>query len=190
MEHVMNHLPVRRISRTFTITLAAAGVLAGTMPGAQGTPTRDREGTTRVAVAPAVVRKLDRLGLEAAPTKYSTAVPFKGTVAFRFPITAVEKNGNVIKHAGGVRISSSRDSIALKRFTIKLRKGKVGAVVLVNGARVGRTDVFNIRPSGRPALGDVRLTLTRVAARAVNSTFGAPAFEANDTFGFATVNLR
>jgi hypothetical protein len=189
MENVMNQLHVRRISRTATITLAAAGVLASTMPAAQATPTRDREGTTRVAVAPAVVWKLDRLGLEAAPTKNSTAVPFRGTVAFRFPITAVERDGNIIRHAGGVRVSSSRDSIALKRFTIKLRTGKVSAVVLVNGDRVARTDVFNIRPSGRPALGDVRLTLTHVAARAIDSTFGAPAFQANDTFGFATVKL-
>ena len=120
----MNHLHVRRLSRAFTVTLAAAGLVAGTMPAAQATPTRDREGTTRVAVAPAVVRTLDRLGLEAAPTKYSTAVPFKGTVAFRFPVTAVERNGQVIKHRGGARVSSSHDSIALKRFTIKLRRAR------------------------------------------------------------------
>ena len=117
-------------------------------------------------------------------------MPFKGTVAFRFPVTAVERNGQVIKHRGGARISSSHDSIALKRFTIKLRQGKVGAAVVVNGERVGRTEVFNLGPSGRPALGDVRLILTHAATRAVNTTFGAPAFEAGDTFGFATVELR
>ena len=66
----------------------------------------------------------------------------------------------------------------------------MGAAVVVNGERVGRAEVFNLRPSGRPALGDVRLTLTHAAARAINSTFGAPAFEAADTFGFATVKLR
>ena len=186
----MSNFHERRLSRAFPVTLAAAGLVASMMPAAQAAPARDRDGTTRVAVAPAVVRKLDRLGLEAAPTKHSTAVPFKGTVAFRFPITAVERNGNVLKHRGGVRVSSPHDSIALKRFTIKLSKGKVGAAVVVNGERVGRTEVFNIRPSGRPGLGDVRLTLTRAAAGAVNSTFGAPAFEASDTFGFATVKLR
>ncbi len=187
----MSHnLHVRRLSRAFTITLVAAGLVAGTLPAAQATPTRDREGTTRVAVAPAVVRKLDRLGLEAAPTKYATAVPFKGTVALRFPVTAVESNGKIIKHRGGARVSSPHDSIALKRFTIKLRQGKVGAAVVVNGDRVGRAEVFNIRPSGRPALGDVRLTLTHAAASAINSTFGAPAFEASDTFVFAKVTLR
>jgi len=186
----MDHLHVRRLSRAFTVTLAAAGLVASTMPAAQATPERDREGTTRVAVAPAVVRKLDRLGLEAAPTKYATAAPFKGTVAFRFPVTSVERNGQVIKHRGGARISSPHDSIALKRFTIKLAQGKVGAAVVVNGERVGRTEVFNIRPSSRPELGDVRLTLTHAATRAVNSTFGAPAFDAGDTFGFAKVTLR
>jgi hypothetical protein len=36
----------------------------------------------------------------------------------------------------------------------------------------------------------VRLSLTHAAASAINSTFGAPAFEAGDTFGFATVKLR
>ena len=186
----MKHLHMRRLSQAFTVTLAAAGLVASTLPAAQATPTPDREGTTRVAVAPAVVRKLDRLNLEAAPTGHATAVPFRGTVAFRFPVEAVERNGNVIKHRGGVRVSSAHDSIALKRFTIKLGRGKVGAAVVVDGDRVGRAEVFNIRPSGRPALGDVRLTLTHAAARAVNSTFGAPAFETGDTFGFATVRLR
>jgi hypothetical protein len=186
----MIHPQVRRISRALTLTLAGAGLVASTLPAASATPTREREGTTRVAVAPAVVKKLDRLGLEAAPTRHSTLVPFKGTVAFRFPVTAVENNGNIIRHIGGARVSSSHDSITLKRFTIKLRTGKVGAAVVVNGDRVGRADVFNIRPSGRPALGDVRLTLTHAATNAVNSTFGAPAFEAGDTFGFATVKLH
>ena len=181
---------VCRLPRAFAMTLAAAGLVASTVPAAQATPTQEREGTTRVAVAPSVVKKLDRLGLEAAPTKYSTAVPFEGTVAFRFPITAVKNHGQTIKHRGGARISSPHDSIALKRFTIKVRKGKVGAAVVVNGERVGRTDVFNLRPSNRPALGDVRLSLTHAAASAINSTFGAPAFEAGDTFGFATVKLR
>jgi hypothetical protein len=111
-------------------------------------------------------------------------------VAFRFPVTAVSSSGTFIKHAGGARISSSHDSIALKRFSLKLRQDKVGAAVVVNGERVGRAEVFNIRSSGRPALGDVRLTLTHAAAQAINSTFGAPAFEARDTFGYATVRLR
>ena len=97
----MNHLHLRRLSRAFTVTLAAAGLIASSIPAAQATPTRDREGTTRVAVAPAVVRKLDRLGLEAAPTKYATAIPFEGTVAFRFPVTAVESKGKIIKQRWG-----------------------------------------------------------------------------------------
>jgi len=187
----MNHLNARRISRAFAVTLATAGLVAGTMPATQAAAQeRAREGTTRVAVAPKVVKKLDRLGLQAAPTKHSSAAPFQGTVAFRFPVTSVSDSGQFIKHAGGVRISSPHDAIALKRFNVKLRQGKVGAAVKVNGDRVGRVEVFTIRPSGRPALGDVRLTLTRAAAGAVNSTFGAPAFDAGDTFGYATVTLR
>lgn len=187
----MNHLNARRISRAFAVTLATAGLVAGTMPATQAAAQeRAREGTTRVAVAPKVVKKLDRLGLQAAPTKHSSAAPFQGTVAFRFPVTSVSDSGQFIKHAGGVRISSPHDAIALKRFNVKLRQGKVGAAVKVNGDRVGRVEVFTIRPSARPALGDVRLTLTRAAAGAVNDTFGAPAFDAGDTFGYATVTLR
>jgi hypothetical protein len=185
----MDHSPARRLRRIVTVTVAAVGLAASTVPAAQAAQAQDREGTTRVAVAPAVVAKLERLNLTAAPTGNSTAAPFNGTVAFRFPITDVKRDGNIIKHAGGARISSGHEAIALKRFKIKLGAGKVGAAVVVNGERVGRAEVFNLAESGRPGLGDVRLTLTRAAAGAVNSTFGAPAFDAGDNFGFATVNL-
>ena len=186
----MNHQPIRPVTRAVTTALVAAGMMAATMPAAHGGDGDDREGTTRVAVAPAVVSKLDRLGLEAAPTKGATAVPFEGTVALRFPVTDVENNGNKLKHKGGVRISSGHEAIALKRFTVKLGKSKVGASVSVNGDKVGRVEVLNIRKSKRPVLGDVRLTLTRTAAKAINATFGAPAFSAGDNFGFAKVRLR
>ena len=185
----MDHSPARRLRRIVTVTVAAVGLAASTVPAAQAAQAQDREGTTRVAVAPAVVAKLERLNLAAAPTGNSTAAPFNGTVAFRFPITDVKRDGNIIKHAGGARISSGHEAIALKRFKIKMGAGKVGAAVVVNGERVGRAEVFNLAESGRPGLGDVRLTLTRAAAGAVNSTFGAPAFDAGDNFGFATVNL-
>jgi hypothetical protein len=186
----MNTQPTRRVARAVTTALLAAGMMATTAPAAQAGDSADRKGTTRVAVAPAVVTKLDRLGLAAAPTKGATAVPFEGTVALRFPVTDVEKNGNKIKHRGGVRVSSGHDAIALKRFTVKLGTSKVGAAVSVNGDKVGRVEVLNIRKSNRAALGPVRLTLTRTAAKAINATFGAPAFSAGDNFGFAKIRLR
>src|SRR5687768_12788788 len=80
-ETSMNHQPIRPVTRAVTTALVAAGMMAATMPAAQAGDGDDRKGTTRVAVAPAVVSKLDRLGLEAAPTKGATAVPFEGTVA-------------------------------------------------------------------------------------------------------------
>ena len=186
----MNHPHLRRLSRAFTVTVAAAGLVVGTLPTAQAMPTRDRDGTTRVAVAPAVVRKLDRLGLEAAATKYSRAVPFRGTVAFRFPVKGVEKNGNIIMHRGGARISSPDDAIALKRFTIKLRQGKVGAAVVVNGDRVGRPrSSTSASQAGRPW--EMSASPSRTPRRAPSTPPSAPPrFHAGDTFGFATVTLR
>lgn len=179
---------VRGLSTAAVAVLTSAGLVAGTAGPAASAPAR--EGTTRVAVAPAVVRELDRLGLEATPTKGSDAVPYEGTVAFRFPITEINNRGNTFKHVGGVKISSGHDYITTKAFTIKLRRDKVAATVVVNGDTVGRVDVFTIKKSNRPRLGDVRLTVTKAAAKAINATFGAPAFKKGDNFGFADVLVR
>lgn len=180
---------VRRLAMTTVATVTALS-LAVLVPAPAQASAEAREGTTRVAVAPAVVRKLDRLGLAATPTKGADAISYEGTVAFRFPITDIANRGKTIKHVGGVKISSGHEYITVKRFTIKLRQGKVAATVVANGDTVGRVDVFNLRGSNRPRLGDVRLTLTGPAARAINQTFGAPAFDRNDNFGFATVITR
>jgi hypothetical protein len=138
---------------------------------------------TRVAVAPKVVKLLTAAHISAAPIGDAKAFAFRGTVAFRFPVTGTNPAGTKIRHSGGVRLSSDHDSIALRRFRIDLGAGSVSAIV----NRTSRVDVFTLGMHPNPDLGDVRLKLTGPAARALNQTFGVHAFKKGGTFGFAAV---
>lgn len=176
--------PVTRrfiVAAAVTFGLVSSGVGAG---AATASSAERGNGATRVAVAPRVVKVITGAGIAASPTGDAKAYPFKGTVAFRFPITAVSKDGKRISHSGGVKLATSHDKITLQRFRINLRQGYVSAVV--NGD--ARLAVFNIANSSRPQLGPVRLTFNKTAATAINQTFGVHAFKAGQNFGYARVN--
>lgn len=138
---------------------------------------------TRVAVAPKVVKVLTAAHISAQPINTAKAFAFRGTVAFRFPITGTNQAGTYIRHSGGVRLESEHAWISLRRFQIDLGKGKVSAIV----NQTSRVNVFTLGMHPNPRLGDVRLKLTGPAARALNQTFGVHAFAKGATFGFAAV---
>ena len=169
------------VTTTVTLGLVAAGVGTSVADASQA---RDGKGATRVAVAPRVVKVITGAGITASPTGNAQAFPFKGTVAFRFPITGASPDGKRINHSGGVKLAKGHAMITLSYFRINLRRGYVSAVV--NGD--ARASVFNLAESGRPALGPVRLTFNRTSASAINQTFGVHAFAAGQSFGYARVN--
>ena len=171
---------------TVTLGLVCSALMTSSVASATGTApsVREGKGATRVAVAPRVAKIITGAGIAAAPTGDAKAFPFKGTVAFRFPITGASGDGNRISHSGGVQLSHGHDVIMLERFRINLRRGYVSAWV----NRDVRTAVFNIAASHRPQLGPVRLTFNRTSASAVNQTFGVHVFRAGQSFGFARVN--
>src|SRR5262245_2068830 len=103
----------RRLVAVVTLTLGLIGgvlVTASSATSAGAAPsTREGQGATRVAVAPRVARIISGAGIAAAPTGDARAFPFKGTVAFRFPITSISGDGKRISHSGGVELSRGHD---------------------------------------------------------------------------------
>lgn len=142
---------------------------------------------TRVAVAPALYRKLQNLGVTPSNTRGADIIVYNGTPAFRFTITRVANEGNRIYHVGGIKLSKGSHFITIKAPTVKVRQGYVSGKVVVNGDVVGRTNVFKLKKSNRPGYGDIRLVLTTVAARAINHTFGIHRFSQGENVGFASV---
>ena len=163
------------------VGLVAAGLGTSVADAAQA---REGQGATRVAVAPRVAKIITGAGISASPIAGAKAFPFKGTVAFRFPITGASPDGNRINHSGGVKLAKGHAMLTLSYFRINLRRHYVSAVV--NGD--ARTAVFRVGASGRPALGEVRLIFNRTSASAVNQTFGVHVFAAGQNFGYAHVN--
>lgn len=163
--------------------VASAGLVVATGLVAPSPANSAPDPRTRVAVAPKVVKLLTGAHISAVPVGDAKAFPFRGTVAFRFPITGTNPSGTYIRHSGGVRLVSDDAWIALRRFQIDLGKGKVSAIV----NQTSRVNVFILGNNPNPRLGDVRLKLTGPAARALNQTFGVHAFKKQGTFGFASV---
>ena len=110
------------VTTTVTLSLVAAGVGTSVADASQA---RDGKGATRVAVAPRVVKVITGAGITASPTGNAQAFPFKGTVAFRFPITGASPDGKRINHSGGVKLAKGHAVITLSYFRINLRRGYV-----------------------------------------------------------------
>jgi hypothetical protein len=169
------------------MSTVAAGAVAGFLAlgtgfastGAAAAPAGEDQ--TRVAVKPSLARTLTAADISATPINGADAGAFRGTVALRFDISGTP--GAVIRHSGGVVLTSHAARLSLRRLWVDTRKGEVTA--LVNGT--DRVRVFTVEaPSRRPKLGQLRLNLTGVAANALNATFGTD-LDRQDTFGFASV---
>lgn len=178
--------------RRTMIAVAVAGVTmlglvgATTTSATADTNARHKVGFTRVVVAPPVYKLVAGAGITPAPVNGAKAFAFKDTLAAKFPITSISQHGKRIKHSGGISLTAGSKKIVLRQFVINTKNGQVTAKVGGSIGHVGRVSVFRIATSDRTDLGAVRLTLTKTAAFALNTTFGVQAFTAGDTFGYAT----
>jgi hypothetical protein len=148
-------------------------------------------GDTRVAIAKPVYKLLTSSGISVAPRGKATAGAFHGTVAAKFPITAIRHQDRVFWHKGGLHFSTSDVYINTGRFRVSTISGEVSG--RVSGSEIGhagRVVLFTLAPTDRPRLGDAKLELTKGAAKAFDATFGVNAFHGGDTFGYATVSPR
>ena len=177
----------RRMTSLIGALALVSGATAATAAPSSAATAAAGMGGTRVAVAPALATYLGQAGIVPSTVGPANAKMYKGTLAVRFPIAGMANGGDRIKHVGGVALTGDHDRIALKRFWIDVKRGKVSGRVNGSIGDVGRVDLFRLAKSQRPKLGAIRLVLTRAAAGALNQTFDVNRFDAGDNFGFATV---
>ena len=179
------------MTRTRTwASLAAVGALALTIATAAPAQAYDRSmhaddhsmqhagaGRTTVVLNPSLVPTLvDTLKVQAlAPGRL--AAP-GGVAQVSFPITQVR--GGVVSHVGGLDFTPvGGGDLRITKFDVNLNTGYLTAKTRLNGATVGRVNIFALGPvqpinGSAPACAGVAagLTLTNDAAAAL----GAPSF--------------
>ncbi|HSN12575.1 MAG TPA: hypothetical protein VLS51_10755 [Propionibacteriaceae bacterium] len=172
------------MTRTRTwASLAAAGALALTIATAapaqayDSTAGHDGPGRTTVVLNPSLVPTLvGTLKVQAlAPGRLDAP---GGVAQVSFPITRV--SDGVVSHVGGLRFTPvGGGDLRITHFDVNLNTGYLTAKTRLNGAQVGRVNIFAlgaVQPinGSAPACAGVAagLTLTKDAATAL----GAPSF--------------
>lgn len=157
-------------------------------------------GATTVAFSTALVEALDSLGVQVEGFG-GTAIE-DGAAAFQITGGAadLEDTQVEISHAGGLTFSAGDTAVTLSDFVVSNLVGGTAltGLVTVNGDLVARVPLFNLEIGGVEAtstddltnldLTDVNVTLTDIAAGALNDAFGVDAFQGGFSIGTATVD--
>jgi hypothetical protein len=187
------------------VTAASAATSQGAVAG--GTAgVHLRGGTTAVTTAPGVASALLRHGIvpKAVWPGSERVLPGKNgpAVRFAFPVTGGRVTfsplGGSIYHDGGIAFRNTRNgkAIEVSQFTIDLTHGDLTGIV--NGNPAARVPLFRLGLSHAKlavcrhlvrAQGIV-LTLTPVAAKALNAALGTKLFSAGLELGTARTVLR
>jgi hypothetical protein len=175
--------------RTITALAATAAVLA--VPGVAGAHTKLNGGETTLRLNAATAKALTANGVKVAPVKPAKATK-SGAIAF--PITRGEvtlpKKG-YIAHSGGLKLSAGKKSLVVRNFVIRLGKhpylsakaGKARVRLLdlsLAKAKLGRSGVAY-------TVANVKATLSRPAAKALNATLSTTLFKKGIPIGTARV---
>jgi len=204
--------------RNLAVAAAIAGLLTGsavtaasaaTSPGAAARATagvRLRGGTTAVTTAPGIASALLRQGIVARAISPGSERVLYGkngpAVRFAFPVTGglvtVSPLGGTIDHGGGILFRDVKNgkAIEVSQFTIDLAHGDLTGIVNGNPAvRVPlfRLDLSHARLTVAAHLVKARgivLTLTSVAAGALDGALGTRLFSAGLELGTARTVLR
>ncbi len=197
--------------------LAAAAAITGLLTGSAVAATSQgaaawaaagvhlRGGTTAVTTAPGVASALLQSGIvpRAIWPGSEQVLPGRNgpAVRFAFPVTggvvSLSPLGGNIYHRGGISFRNTKNgkTIEVSRFTIDLTRGDLTGIV--NGNPAARVQLFRLGLShaklvvGRhlvTARGIV-LTLTSVAAKALNAALGTKLFSAGLELGTAQTVL-
>jgi len=196
------------IAGLVTGSAATAASAAASQPaGAQGAAAVHlRGGATAVTTAPGIVPALLKNGivpLATWPGTQSVLSAKSGPAArFAFPVTGgrvtLSPLGGTVRHAGGILFLNVTNgkTIKVSRFTIDLSHADLTGIV--NGNPKARVPLFRLDLShARLAAGQhtitasgIGLTLTRVAAAALNTALGTRLFSAGLKLGTARTLLR
>jgi len=205
---------IRYLAAVAAITglLTGPAVSAASAATSQGTAGRGaagvhlRGGTTTVTTAPGVASALLQHGIVPRAIWPGSEQVLSGqtgpAVRFAFPVTGglvtLSPLGGNIYHAGGISFRSPKNgkTIEVSRFTIDLTHGDLTGVV--NGNPAARVPLFRLGLShAKLAVGrhlvtarGIVLTLTSVAAKALNAALGTRLFSAGLELGTAQTVLR
>jgi hypothetical protein len=158
-------------------------------------------GGTNLAIAPAVVGVLTSHHISVAPIAPATARAGKANkkaVVASFPIVGGQINPKTlvgyIRHSGGLMFTKGAKSVRIGLFTIVINKHPqlTGAVNLNPATRVPvlNLDVSHIKVVKKGSLVavlGVRVSLTKVAASALNAGLGTKVFAPGLKLGVANV---
>ena len=154
-----------------------------------------RHGATTVALDPATAGVLTQNGVTVAPEGVAKA----GASGISFPVYRGKVDSSSlagkISHRGVLSLSAGKTKVRLYRFVIDTTSGELTGVVRVNNKWVGRIPLFKlgtdelqtVQSGRRLRLTDVKLTLTKDAAGALNSVFGVTFFAEDLSIGKAKV---
>ncbi len=174
------------MSRTITKLALAAGTALGigalTAAVALAHPVKVVGGETELKLHKNTAAALASLGIEASGTTYPVT---GGTYSFH-PLN--DEGGGVIKHKRALVLESLNAKVKLKRFAIDLpvqgghHEAKHAHGVLSAKVRGTRINVAHLNtkryqvPHDEPGFSDLKLELTKKAAKALNGSFGTDAF--------------
>lgn len=157
-------------------------------------------GQTSVSFSAGLVNALSTLNVQVSG--FGNTRVRNGAASFAITGGAVdlERTRVEIAHSGGLTLSAGNTEVNLTDFVITNLSGKsvLTGLLTVNGDVVTRAPLFNLRigrvgtssRQGRDNLDidNVDITLTNVAANALNQAFGVNAFAANFNIGSAQVD--
>jgi hypothetical protein len=184
------------VKRTVISLGAAAALVMGLTGLSAGQAMADqvKGGKTALKLNSGVAKALSANGVAVSPVK--PAKVKKGAVVF--PVTGGKINPNTyaskIRHSGGLRFKAHGTSLVAKSFVV--RTGKSNRL----SAKVGKSRVnllnldlskARIKQKGKKIrVGRVGVSLTGVAANALNQTFGVHLFQKNMRIGRVGVDVR
>lgn len=176
------------------LSVAAVG-LVGTFGTASAAvaPQGLARGATTVTLNQDTIGAVIGLGLTPAPVKPGVLGMSGDDLQASFPIVGNLKGG-VIKHTGGLSLSTDETVLELTNYHIDLRDAEnlvLTAIATVNDDEVGRITLFDLGAAASQSgcAATASLSLDAQAAGALTAVFGAPNLTGVD-FGDACVAPR
>ena len=181
-----------RLKKLALVTSAAAICMLTTTgtAGADVRPQGSARGATIVTLNQATIGAVIGLGLTPAPVTPGVLGTDGDELQASFPIVASLKGG-VIKHVGGLSLSTDDTVLRLTNYAIDTNTGRLWASASVDGASAGRLPLFDlgVAPGSSGCAATASLALSPEAAAALTAVFGAPNLSGAD-FGDACVAPR
>jgi Htaa len=199
-------IPAARIA---AVLLAAVFVLPGTAAATTGSGSSVHLNgiRTRLTTDPATTGVLIQHGILPLPVGHTTVAPRFGhdglSLRYRFPITGGRVDAaslaGYINHSGGLRFVNVANGhkLTLTRFRIRI-SDHPGLTAVVNRDPSVRVRILNLDLSHATVgkhppivtVSNVKATLTRTAATALNSSLGVSFFSKGITLGTARVTAH